>query len=232
MLSLPIWVERLRRELAEAQQRAEAAERLTARTTFPEFLEICHNHFTMPLRVESDRSLTTKGSITDPKQRKHPTFLRPWLDFPQSHLHYFDAAYTLLCQGADQSSFTPRSALEEEGQTVCEGRLTSEKDLEYYDRSAVEEKVKQVLRRLLSVESARELVNHCIEVEFQNHLNALSEMSTDDAKRQRVSPVDKACIYRRAGAERSLLMVREYKPPPQTQFRVSARWTTSHDCPG
>ena len=105
-------VERLRRQLADAEQRAENAEGLTRRTTFPEFLEIRHQHFTVPLRIEIDRSLTTKGSITDPKQRKHPTYLRPWLDFPQPHLRYFDAAYTLLCQNDDRVGFTPRMALD------------------------------------------------------------------------------------------------------------------------
>ena len=212
-------VEQLRRKLADAEQRAgaaeqraEAAERLTQRTTFPEFLEICHRHFTVPLRIETDRSLTTKGSITDPKQRKHPTYLRPWLDFPQSHLRYFDAAYALLSQDDDRVGFTPRIALEEEGQSLCERALTSEKDLEYYDRSAVGEKVRQVLRQLISLESVQELTNHCTAIEFQNHLNALGEVSTDDTKRQRASAVDQVCICRQRGGERRPLWVREYKP--------------------
>ena len=37
-------------------------------------------------------------------------------------------------------------------------------------------------------------------------------MSTDDVKRQRASSVDQVCIYRRAGGERSPLLIREYKP--------------------
>ena len=203
---------RLQQALATAEQRAETAERLTNRTTFSEFLELCHERFTAQLRIETDRSLTTKGSLTNPKQRKHPTYLRPWLDFPKTHLQYFDAAYELLCHDSDSPSFAPRIALEEEGHTICRQPLTSEKDLDYYDRSAVLEKARQILQRLISMEAAQKLVNHCTEVEFQNHLNALAEESTSEEKRRRPSPVDQGCIYRRVNGERSLLLIREYKP--------------------
>jgi hypothetical protein len=141
-----------RRYAGAAEHHAEAAARLTQGTTFPEFLGSCHNHFTVPLRIETNRFLTTEGSNTDPKQRKHPTILRPWLDLPQSHLHYFDATHTLPCQPEDRFGFTPRIAIEEEGQTVCQQPLASEKDLEYYNRSTGEEKVKQVIWRLMSME--------------------------------------------------------------------------------
>ena len=204
--------EKAQERAEEAQGRAETAERLSNRTTFPDFLELCHERFTAQLRIETDRSLTTKGSITNPTQRKHPTYLRPWLEFPRTHLHYFDAAYELLCNDGDPPSFTPRIALEEEGHTVCRQALTSERDLEYYDRTAVAEKVRQVLEQLTSMTAAQKLVNHCTGVEFSNHLNALAEESVSEGKRPRLSPVDQGCVYRRVDGKRSLLLIREYKP--------------------
>lgn len=211
-------VDQLKRALAAAEQRADAAEEradaaeeLTKRTSFAEFIRLCHKHLTVPLRVEIDQSLTTGGSITNPREKKHPTYIRPWEDFPQTHLHYFDAAYSVLCRHDERSLFSPRVALEEEGRNVCDRSLTSEKDLEYYDRSAVEEKVKMVLRQLVSLEDARTLVNGCTEVEFSNHLNALRQAPQDEAERTRASAVDQACIFRHADGDRSLLLVREYK---------------------
>ncbi|KAK5219830.1 hypothetical protein LTR47_011366 [Exophiala xenobiotica] len=172
---------------------------------------LCHKHFTEPLRVELDRSLTTKGSITSTRGKYHPTSLRPWLDFPRVQQRYFDEAYELLCHGDDNLAFTPQIALEEEGRALCDRALTSEKELEYYDRSAVVEKVKQIIRHLLSIERASDLVNGCCELEFHNHLNPLSAVPDEDAIRPRASTVDQACIFRKGDSGRSLLMVREYK---------------------
>ena len=52
---------------------------------------------------------------------------------------------------------------------MCEEPLTSEK--EYYDRSAVEEKVKQLLRSLIGLDHTQDLVNKCKEVEFRKSVN-------------------------------------------------------------
>jgi hypothetical protein len=49
---------------------------------FPTFLGHRHKPFSEPLQVQTNRSLTTKGSITSPRAKKHPTNLRPWHDFP------------------------------------------------------------------------------------------------------------------------------------------------------
>ena len=110
-------------------------------------------------------------------------------------LGYFDAANALLYHNDARVGFTPRIAPEEDGRSLCERSLTSEKDLEYYDRSAVGEKIRQVLRPLILLESAHQLTNDFAETEFHNHLNALSEVSADDTKRQRASAVDHICIH-------------------------------------
>jgi septal ring factor EnvC (AmiA/AmiB activator) len=68
-------------EHAEAAgERAEAAEERSEHTALPTFLQLCHTLFSEPLRVQTNRSLTTKGSITSPRGKKHPTYLRPWHD--------------------------------------------------------------------------------------------------------------------------------------------------------
>jgi hypothetical protein len=72
--------------------------------------------------------------------------LRPWHDFPQLQQQYFDSAYSLLCpdESSPRKLFSSRVALEDLGQTLCRRPLASEKDLESYERFAVEEKVKDV----------------------------------------------------------------------------------------
>jgi hypothetical protein len=182
-------VERLRQQLHDAQARAEAAEERSGHTALPTFLELCHILFSEPLRVQTNRSLTTKGSITSPRGKKHPTYMRPWHDFPQIQQQYFDRAYSLLCpdESTPRKVFSSRVALEDLGQTLCRRPLASEKDLESYERFAVEEKVKDVMEQLMKMPEARSLLNHCNEIEFENHLNTLSDNAEEVLERQKRS---------------------------------------------
>jgi Phosphotransferase enzyme family len=199
-------VEHLRQQLQNAQERSE-------NTALPKFLELCHKLFSEPLRVQTNRSLTTKGSITSPRGKKHPTHLRPWHDFPQLQLHYFDRAYSMLCpeESSPHKLFSSRIALEDLGRTLCRRPLASEKDLESYERFAVEEKVKDVMEQLMKIPEAQSLLNECDEVEFENHLNTLSDNAEEVLERQKRSRTDQACVFRNIHGDRSLLFVREYK---------------------
>lgn len=125
----------------------------------------------------------------------------------------FDRAYSLLCP--DESSphklFSSRVALEDLGHTLCRRPLASEKDLESYERFAVEEKVKDVMEQLMKIPEARSLLNECDEFEFENHLNTLSDNAEEVLERQKRSRTDQACVFRNIHGNRSLLFVREYK---------------------
>ena len=208
-------------QVQAAQERAEAlagqvqdAQELSGRTTFPKLLKLCHKHLSKELRVETDRSLTTKGSITSPKGKKYPSRLRPWDDFPLRQQQYFDAVYTLLYPPVDPPAvFTPRSAIEDLGRTLYRRPLTSEKDLESYERFAVEEKVKDVVGHLLTIPAAQDLLNGSRELDFENHLNSLSDGAEEVAERQKRSRIDQACVFRNTDGSRILSFVREYKAP-------------------
>ena len=197
-----------------AEQRVEDAEELSKKSTFRKFLELCHNLLSRDLRVQTDRSLTTKGSITSPRGKKCPSRLRPWDDFPQQIQYFFDSAYTLLYPEADPPAvFASRTAIEDLGRTLCRRPLSSEKDLESYERFAVEEKVKDIVDRLMTMPAAETLLDGCKELEFENHLNPLHENAREVLERQKSSRIDQACIFRNVGGERCLSFVREYKAP-------------------
>jgi hypothetical protein len=202
------------RERAEAiQQHLDEERERSENTALPTFLELCHKLFSAPLQVQTNRSLTTKGSITSPRGKKHPTNLRPWHDFPQLQQQYFDHAYSLLCpdDSSPRKLFSPRVALEDLGHTLCRRPLASEKDLETYERFAVEEKVKDIMEQLMKMPEAQSLLNQCNEIEFENHLNTLSDNVEEVLERQKRSRTDQACVFRNIQGTRSLLFVREYK---------------------
>ena len=65
-------------ERAELErQRAEDEQKKTRRTTFEEYIQTCHTLLSKPLRVQTDKSLSTQGSITSPKNKPCPTLLKP-----------------------------------------------------------------------------------------------------------------------------------------------------------
>ena len=208
-----------RAEVAEERAGAlagqvQAAQEFSGRTTFPKPLKLCHEELSKELRVETDQSLTTKGSITSPKGKKYPCRLRPWDDFPLRQQQYFDAVYSLLYPPVDPPAvFTPRSAIEDLGRTLYRRPLTSERDLESYERFAVEGKVKDVVGQLLTMTAAQDLLNGSKELEFENHLNSLSDGAEEVAERRKRSRIDQACIFRNTDGSRILSFVREYKAP-------------------
>ena len=73
--------------------------------------------------------------------------------------------------------------------------------------------VKDIVAQLINRPEAQALVNRCGELEFENHLNSLSENAEEVLERQRRSRIDQACVSRNIDGNRTLSFVREYKAP-------------------
>ncbi|CZT13877.1 uncharacterized protein RCO7_00684 [Rhynchosporium graminicola] len=67
-------VEWERRRAEEAEARAQLEEEKTKPTTFEEYLYAYHKFLSKPLYIQTDKSLSTQGSITSPKNKLCPTF--------------------------------------------------------------------------------------------------------------------------------------------------------------
>jgi len=84
-------------ELAgQAEERVREEQARNENTTFRDFLKSCHSVLFRPLQIQADKTLTTKGSIANPRSRNAPTFLCPWGDFPTVQLQDFDEVYGLF----------------------------------------------------------------------------------------------------------------------------------------
>ena len=125
-----------RRNRQEAESRAHIEGKKTRPTTFEEYIRACHTLLSKPLRVQTDKSLTTQGSITSPKNKPCPTLLKPWTDFPVLQQQLFERIYEYIPRNAEL--FSSIQYLTELGQDLCDRPLASEKDLEAYQRLAVE----------------------------------------------------------------------------------------------
>ncbi|RSL40803.1 hypothetical protein CEP54_016014 [Fusarium duplospermum] len=93
-------MEELQRRLQEAlqnvdkeRQRAEASEQQTQPTTLDEYITGCHSLVFSNFNIELNRKLTSKGPITNPRNKWCPTNLQPWPDFLQQQRITFGTLY-------------------------------------------------------------------------------------------------------------------------------------------
>ena len=120
------------RNRQEAESRAQIEGKKTRPTTFEEYIRACHTLLSKPLRIQTDKSLSTQGSITSPKNKPCPTLLKPWADFPVQQQQLFERTYEYIPR--DAALFSSTQYLTELGQDLCDRPLASEKDLEAYQR--------------------------------------------------------------------------------------------------
>ncbi|KAI6348354.1 hypothetical protein MCOR25_010813 [Pyricularia grisea] len=82
-----------RRRAEREQQRAEALEQQTQPTTLDEYIAACHSLVFSNFNIERNRKLTSKGPITNPRNKWFPTHIQPWSDFIQQQRIVFGTIY-------------------------------------------------------------------------------------------------------------------------------------------
>jgi len=214
-------------ERAERERRrAEDEQRKTRPTSFEEYIRACHTLLSKPLSIQTDKSLSTQGSITSPKNKPCPTLLKPWTDFPVLQQQLFERIYQYI--PPDAELFSSTQYLTELGQDICDRPLASEKDLEAYQRLAVERPTTHIISHLQRIEEARHTFNLGEGIIFENHANTLSDSNEevqqslqdlrisskghDSGSNPKPRNADQICVYKEADGTRSLCMVVEYKP--------------------
>ena len=207
-----------RRKQAEEEQRREAglrrqAEEQTRPTTFGELIQYGHNIVAKSLRVEH-QSRCTSGNISAPIGKKCPRKLRPWTECQTQQ----EKIYRSVCKyfGSTQQTtlqlFPSLNALESDGRKVKKRPISSEQDLESYERSAVEDHVRDIITELCNIPAARGEFHLGDGVQFDNHANSLETQSKQPSRSGSSRP-DQFCIHRVDNGAKSLLTSVEYKPP-------------------
>ncbi|KAG9241154.1 hypothetical protein BJ878DRAFT_522142 [Calycina marina] len=219
-------VEQERRRAEDEQRNRKEAEKKTQPTTLEEYLRSCHTLLSKPLRIQTDKSLSTQGSITSPKNKPCPTLLKPWSDFPMLQQQLFERLYEYIPRDAELFSST--QYLTELGKDLCDRPLASEKDLEAYQRLAVERPTTHVISHLQQVEEARREFNLGGGIIFENHANTLSDSNEEvqqslqdlrissqghtSSSNPKPRNADQICVYKEADGTKNLCMIVEYKP--------------------
>ncbi|KAM0670871.1 hypothetical protein ACQRIU_001266 [Beauveria bassiana] len=229
--------ERQRAEEAERgqhreRQRADIAEEQTRLTTLEEYIAACHSLVFSRFVIETDPDLTSKGSITNPRDKWCPQSLRSWSDFLEIQRLVFGSIYDAF--PTEERVFENRNFLAGLGSRVSQRPIQDEKTLEYFLHISVEDPVRVIIERLKMVQDARAAFALGDGVIFENHPHALSEVAeevidsetpatasapprTPDYRRDlnKLRP-DQICVYRSdntALSRRTMIYISEYKPP-------------------
>ena len=207
-----------RRKQAEEEQRREAglrrqAEEQTRPTTFGELIQYGHNIVAKSLRVEH-QSRCTSGKLSAPIGKKCPRKLRPWTECQtqQEKIYRSVCKYFGSAQQTTLQLFPSLNALESDGRKVKKRPISSEQDLESYERSAVEDHVRDIITELCNIPAARDEFHLGDGVQFDNHANSLESLSNHPSRSGSSRP-DQFCIHRVDNGAKSLLTTVEYKPP-------------------
>ncbi|KAJ5608657.1 hypothetical protein N7528_009224 [Penicillium herquei] len=212
-----------RRKLAEDESRQEKERReqlqeLSRPTTFVEFLRHSHDLLSRPLRVETP-SRSTTGKIPLPTGKYCPTRLEYWTDCTSQQSELYKSVYNFLqsTRGGAPRLFSSLHQLEGLGRRVGRKPMSSEQDLEAYERFAVEEHVSDIITELCKIPAAREEFGLGDGVQFSNHTNSLDDNDAIEADTSQPSSVhhprpDQFCIHRVNGHSNTLLTTVEYKP--------------------
>ncbi|KAF4213889.1 hypothetical protein CNMCM5878_009879 [Aspergillus fumigatiaffinis] len=209
--------EERQRQAEDRQRQAEEREReereRNRRTTFGEFIRHCHDLLWRPLRVEVP-SRSTTGTIPPPTGKYCPIRLRPWTDCAarQREIYASVCRYLQPTEEDAPQLFAPLVELEGLGRRFSLRPISSEQDLESYERFAVEDHVRDIISELCKIPAAREEFGLGDGVWFDNHANALDEVERSGSG-TRPSRPDQFCIHRVDGQSNTLLTTVEYKPP-------------------
>ncbi|KAF3398939.1 hypothetical protein DPV78_006392 [Talaromyces pinophilus] len=206
------------REQREAELRRKA-ETQTQPTTFGEFVQACHELFSQQIEVGTPTK-STKGHIPAPSGKYCPTRLRLWSECPSQQREIYNTVCDYLQPAGREPARLFASLTELHGLSRRFSRrvLRSEKDLESYERFAVEDHVHDIIAELCKIPAAQERFRLGNGVAFDNHAHTLDDSEDADEEvldrsNSRHPRADQFCIHRVDGTTNILLTTVEYKPP-------------------
>ncbi|KAJ5350271.1 hypothetical protein N7541_007998 [Penicillium brevicompactum] len=190
----------------QAEEREKQAEERTRQTTLTELIQHCHVLLSRSLRVDSP-SRSTTGKIPLPKGKYCPARLELWTGCPKQLSEVYKSVCQHLCPEREPPPrlFSSLAEIEGLGRRFARSPLSSEQQLEAYERFGVEEHVHDIIAELCKLPAAREEFQLGDGMQFSNHKNSLNEDEAAEVEANELpSPSqprpDQFCINRVDGA--------------------------------
>ncbi|CZR49931.1 uncharacterized protein FPRO_16136 [Fusarium proliferatum ET1] len=178
--------------------------------------------------IETDPKLSSRGSITNPRNKWCPKSLQPWDEFINEQRLTFGRLNDSF--PIDSRVFENRAFLAGLGDRVSQRRIADEKSLEYFLHNSVEDPVRVIIRKLGEVEQVTAVFEIGDGIVFENHPHALGDTAEEVVERE--SPAtprtpdhgrdlnqlrpDQICVTRSSNepsAPNTMVYISEYKSP-------------------
>ncbi|KAF5966609.1 reticulocyte-binding protein 2 like protein a [Fusarium bulbicola] len=183
----------------------------TRLTTLDEYIEPCHAFLFSRFTVETDTELTSRGSVTNPRDKWCPENLRQWDDFLHQQMLTLGTLYESL--PTELRVFENKNFLAGLGNRIAQRPIADEKTPESFLHNSV---------------GAFQIGDGVI---FENHPHTLGGVAEEVVERETQSTLlrtpdhrrdlnqlrpDQICVYRSddtMSSHRTMLYISEYKPP-------------------
>ncbi|BDD60316.1 hypothetical protein MAP00_005454 [Monascus purpureus] len=141
----------------QAEQERDQEREQTRQTTFAELIRYCHNYTSLSLRVESP-SRSTTGTVSAPKRKRCPLQLLLWTECTAIQQEIYHSVCNYLAPPGQPAAqvFPSRTVLEGFGEEFRKRAISSEQDLESYERFGVENHVRDIIAELCKIPAARQ----------------------------------------------------------------------------
>lgn len=124
---------------SKEKRRADEAEVQTRATNLEVYIAATHDLVFNHLTVETDKELTSRGSLTNPRNKSCPTNLYRWTDFLEQQRTILENLYNTF--PVTDRRFESREFLAGHEQRISKRPILNEKMLEYFLHNSVEDPV-------------------------------------------------------------------------------------------
>ncbi|KAH6645568.1 hypothetical protein BKA67DRAFT_651321 [Truncatella angustata] len=187
--------------------------------------------------VETDKELTSKGPITNPRNKLCPNNLRPWSDFLEQQRTTLGALYGTF--PVSDRRFESRG-FDGPWPANCQATDILRKDARVFLHNGVEDPVREIFDQSRDVDQVPHEFGIGNGIVFENHPNVISDVAEEVVDRQASSippqtpdqgkdpghiRPDQICVYRfddELSTRRTMLYVSEYKAPAQADRSTPA----------
>ena len=205
-------------------------------TTLTEYLGLCHEHLSKSISIETNSSLTTKGTTTNVKRKHRPDTLKPWGDYLKQHKETLDLLHSVYPSPQPQV-FHSSHYVQTHGEDVAKTKLASETDIHLFMRETMERPMTNIMQHLQSLAAVRDRFDLPQGFRFQNHGNSSGDAASENAQTSEAQtpqpstplqarnpddshddPVtkprpDQFCFYTKVEGVDKVALVAEFKPP-------------------
>ncbi|KAI9888709.1 MAG: hypothetical protein M1814_006520 [Vezdaea aestivalis] len=205
-------------EKKEAEEEKKEADRRLQKTTWSEYLMICHEQFASKLVVQTDISQTTTG-FTNADGRRYPNTLRPWTRF----LSHREKVIRRLLKVYPMDSSSPKAFPNLENVMGSSGdlegkKIGSESAIARYLDTAVNTPVARIIDHMKTIPAAQARFNLGYGITFDENRNILKDDANDGIvaqfQHQNISDELSSPEYKSSSAGSSEMI--SAKPAPTT----------------